>query len=159
MRWGFNCVLLVSTLLCFASVVGQGPPTAAQLSSTSSPVGRWRTVDDATGRVKALVVIWAENGKLYGRIEKLFDPPPDYPDPKCVQCEGELKNQRVIGMRILWDLKNNGDEWSGGRVLDPNNGKSYRCYITLEDGGKRLKVRGFIGFSFFGRTQHWLRDQ
>jgi uncharacterized protein (DUF2147 family) len=95
---------------------------------------------------------------LYGKIEQLVDPNPQDPDPRCVQCEGELKNMRLIGLQILWDLRRNGDQWSGGRVLDPDNGKAYRCYLTVEDGGEKLKVRGFIGFALLGRTQYWLRD-
>ena len=60
-------------------------------------------------------------------------------------------------MRILWDLKRNGDGWSGGKVLDPDSGKSYHCRIVLEDDGKKLNIRGYAGFSMLGRTQHWLR--
>lgn len=134
------------------SVIGSG-------AEPTTPVGRWKTVDDATGRAKSIVTIWEQDGMLYGRIEALLDPPANDPDPKCIRCAGDLKNQRVIGMHILWDLKKNGDQWSGGKVLDPNNGKTYRCSIAVEDGGRKLKVRGFTGFSLIGRTQYWLREQ
>ena len=139
--------LLFSTLL-----------SSAQTSSRSTPVGRWKTVDDATNRVKSIVVIWEENGKLNGRIEKLIEPDPQYPDPRCVRCDGEFKDRPVIGLRILWDLRKDGERWTGGKVLDPNNGKTYKCFVVVEDGGNRLRVRGFIGSSLFGRTQYWLRE-
>src|SRR5207253_2770101 len=108
--------------------------SSAQTSSRPAPVGRWRTVDDATNRVNSVVVIWEENGKLNGKIEKLIEPDPQYPDPRCVRCEGDMRDRPVIGLRILWDLRKCGDQWSGGKVLDPNNGKTYRCFIAVEDG-------------------------
>src|SRR5215471_11024198 len=80
-------------------------------------------------------------------------------DPRCTRCDGELKGRPLIGLHILWDLSKDGDEWSGGKILDPDNGKVYKCYIALEHDGKKLKVRGFIGFSLLGRTQHWFRDE
>ena len=139
--------LLLSTLLSFA-----------QTSPRSTPVGRWKTVDEVTKKVKSIVGIWEENGKLNGRIERLVEPDPQYPDPRCVRCDGELKDRPVIGLRILWDLRKDGERWTGGKVLDPNNGRTYRCFVVVEDGGNRLMVRGFIGSSLVGRTQYWLRE-
>ncbi len=127
-------------------------------SSMSSPVGRWRTVDDVTGKAKSIVTIWEENGKLYGRVQNLVDPDPKDPNPRCEDCTGDQKNKPVIGLRILWDLQKDGDGWSGGTILDPANGKTYKCLLQLEDGGTKLKVRGFIGVSMLGRTQYWQRE-
>jgi len=64
----------------------------------------------------------------------------------------------LVVLRILWDLTTNGDQWSGGKILDPHNGKVYNCSTALEDGGKKLKVHWFIGFSLLGRKQYWLRQ-
>jgi uncharacterized protein (DUF2147 family) len=132
--------------------------TGGQNSSGNSPVGLWKTVDDATGKVKSVVSIWVENNKLYGRIQKIVDPDPKDPNPTCDDCSGDQKGKQVIGLRILWDLQKDGDGWSGGSILDPANGKIYKCLLSVEDGGKKLKVRGFIGFSLLGRTQYWLRE-
>ena len=132
--------------------------TGLQDSSRNSPVGQWKTVDDVTGKAKSVVVIWEENGKLYGRIQKLVDPDPSDPNPRCDDCAGDQKGKRVIGLRILWDLCKDGDGWSGGTILDPANGKTYKCQLSVQDGGRKLKVRGFIGFSLLGRTQYWLRE-
>jgi uncharacterized protein (DUF2147 family) len=155
MRSSFIGFLFVSILLFHVRALGQDPKASAQ----NSPLGRWKTIDDDTGKVKSIVVIWEENDKLYGKIEKLIDPDPQDLNPRCVHCEGEMRNKPLIGLRILWDLRKDGNQWSGGRVLDPDNGKAYKCYIMVEDGGKKLKVRGFIGFSVLGRTQYWLRDK
>ena len=75
---------------------------------------------------------------------------------KCTECKGDLKDKPITGMLILKDLKKDVKEWNGGTILDPNNGKVYKCYIVLENDNK-LKVRGFIGFSIIGRTQYWYR--
>jgi uncharacterized protein (DUF2147 family) len=159
MRSSPVCCLFISMILLLTGAPGQDLKIGAQPSSRTSPVGRWKTVDDATGKVNSVVVIWEENGNLYGKIEKLVDPDPRDPVPRCVLCEGEMKGKPLMGLRILWDLRKDGDQWSGGKILDPDNGKTYKCYITVENGGKKLKVRGFIGFSMLGRTQYWLRDE
>ena len=77
----------------------------------------------------------------------------------CDKCSGARKGRRVIGMEILWGLHTDGDGWSGGSILDPDNDKVYRAKMRLEDGGKKLIVRGFIGFAFLGRSQTWLRKE
>lgn len=122
-----------------------------------TPVGRWTTVDDDTGKPKSVVRIWEENGKLLGRIESLILAPGEEPNPKCTKCDGERKDQPIVGMVILWDLVREGAEWSGGKILDPDNGSTYKCLMEPVEGGTRLKVRGYIGFSLLGRTQVWLK--
>ncbi len=120
----------------------------------TTPVGKWKTIDDSSKKAKAIVEIWEHKGKLYGKITKLFRGPNEDQNPKCDKCKGDKKDKPVIGMVILEGLSLKGDEWSGGSILDPDNGKTYKCYIKLEK--DKLKVRGFIGFSALGRTQYWL---
>jgi len=156
MQTGVICciyVRLLSAILIAAGALADEPAIAIQ----PSPVGRWKTVDDTTGKAKSLVQIWEANGRVYGKIEQLLEPDPKYPNPRCVRCIGDLKDKPVIGMRILWDLRKNGDTWSGGMVLDPENGKVYHCSLEIKDDGNRLRVRAFLGFSWLGRTQDWLR--
>jgi uncharacterized protein (DUF2147 family) len=155
MRLVFAYCLFASIFISPIRTTGQ----ASHQNSQPSPVGRWETVDDSTGKVNSVVLIWEANGKLYGKIEKLIDPDPRDPDPRCSRCEGQLKDRPIIGLQILWDLHRDGDQWSGGKVLDPDNGSKYKCYVAVEDGGQKLKVRGFIGFSVLGRTQYWVRDR
>ncbi|MCM0045125.1 MAG: DUF2147 domain-containing protein [Burkholderiaceae bacterium] len=140
--------------------------TAALLSCAAlsawaldSPVGVWRTIDDKTGKEKSLVRISEVNGELRGTIEKLFREPGEEPNPNCDKCPGEKKNKPVIGMTILTGLKRDGQEYAGGEILDPANGKTYKCKMWTTDGGKRLNVRGFIGVSVLGRTQVWVREE
>ena len=151
----------VITLTSLLALVGQAQDKAAGSGSPAmtTPVGRWQTVDDATGKIDSVVVLWEENGKLYGRIERLVNPDPNDPDPRCVRCSGDLKDRSLVGLRIIWELTKNGDQWSGGVIVDPHSGKAYRCSIAVTDGGKKLRVRGFIGFSLLGRTEYWRRDE
>jgi len=149
----FAHTVLLSSLLS----VRIAAQTATLPQALSSPAGRWKTIDDETGKTKSIVVIREEKGKLYGTIEKVLDSDQPGPNPLCIHCEGDLKNKPENGLQIMWELKRDGDQWSGGQILDPHNGKIYRCYISLEDGGKKLKVRGYIGFALLGRTEYWLR--
>ena len=124
-------------------------------SAPDSPVGRWKTIDDKTGQAKAIVEIREANGHLEGHITQLFHPP--VPHPQCIKCTGALKNKPVMGMRILWGMRQNGSEWTGGHVLDPESGNVYRCTIVVEQSGKVLHLRGYVGLSVFGRTEKWVR--
>lgn len=137
--------------LLITSLMGLCVSLAAQ-----SPVGKWKTIDDETEKPKSIVEIYETNGKLHGKVVQLFREPGEDPDPLCDKCSGNKKDKRILGMEILWDLQKDGDEWNGGEIMDPNNGKTYDCYIELESADK-LRVRGYLGFSLLGRTQYWYR--
>lgn len=122
-----------------------------------SPVGLWKTIDDKDNQGRSFVKIWEVNGVVYGKITKIIRRPNDPQEMKCDKCEGSLKDSPVEGLRILWNLKKDGSEYSGGFILDPEDGKTYKCFIEVQDGGKKLKVRGFIGVAALGRTQYWYR--
>ncbi len=121
----------------------------------ATPAGLWKTIDDETKQEKSLVRIVDNAGVLAGRIEKLLDPTKQ--DAKCDKCSDARKDQPVMGMTIIENVKKHADEawWDGGSILDPNNGKTYKVRLTPKDGGKTLEVRGFIGP--FYRNQTWLR--
>jgi uncharacterized protein (DUF2147 family) len=122
----------------------------------NSPVGLWKTIDDDGKTEKSLVRITDGGGTLTGKIEKIFDPAKQ--DSKCDKCSDERKDKPVLGMTILRNLKQDADDndaWSGGEILDPNNGKTYKARIKPIEGGKQLQMRGYVG-PFF-RTQTWLR--
>ncbi|MGO9325519.1 MAG: DUF2147 domain-containing protein [Terracidiphilus sp.] len=129
----------------------------SQNSAQISPVGRWKTVDDATGKVKSIVQIHEEDGKLYGTIEELFDPP--VPHPTCYLCSGDLKDRPLVGLQVLSGFAPDGSQWSGGQVLDPETGKIYSASLSLEDRGKKLRLHGYFLIPLLGRTEHWLRDE
>lgn len=121
----------------------------------ATPVGLWKTIDDETKAEKSYVRITEVGGVLGGKVEKLLDPAKQ--DSKCDKCTDARKDQPVLGMTILENVKKDGDDnhWAGGTILDPNNGKTYKVRLTPKDDGKALEVRGYIGP--FYRNQTWLR--
>ncbi len=126
-------------------------------AESDSPVGKWKTFDDKTGRAKSIVRIREENGELTGKVLEVLESPAG-PHPVCRPCEGERKDQPVEGMTILWGAKKNGDAWDGGEILDPQNGRIYHVSLTLLDNGQKLEVHGYIGISAIGRSQIWQRQ-
>jgi uncharacterized protein (DUF2147 family) len=123
-----------------------------------TPVGLWKTVDDETGKEKSYVRIVDSAGVLTGKVEKILDPAKA--DSKCVKCSDDRKDQPNLGLTIIRGVKphaGNPEQWDGGEILDPNNGKTYRVRLQPVDGGKKLEVRGYIGTPLLGRTQTWLR--
>ena len=125
-------------------------------AAQDTPVGLWKTIDDDGKTEKSLVRITDGGGTLSGKIEKIFDAAKQ--DSKCDKCTDERKDKPVLGMVILRNLKQDPDDkeiWSGGEILDPNNGKTYKARLKPIEGGKQLQMRGYIGP--FYRTQVWLR--
>lgn len=128
---------------------------ASTVAAAQSPVGRWKTIDDETGRVKSIVEITqAANGTLSGRVAQVLHSDRG-PNPVCDKCTGNRQNQPITGMTILWDLKPNGSEWSGGTILDPANGKTYKSKAKMLD-ANRIGVSGCV--AFICREQVWQRE-
>mgnify|MGYP001210438130 CR=1 FL=1 len=115
-----------------------------------SPVGLWKTIDDDGQTEKSYVQITEKDGTLSGKVVRLLQKPQD---TLCEECTGERKDQPIVGMEIMWGLtkEEDGKTYTGGKILDPDNGKEYRCKIWRE--GDTLKVRGYIAFLY--RTQTW----
>lgn len=130
-------------------------PLLAQ--AADSPAGRWKTIDDATGKAKSVVEVYqARDGSYAGRVVEILDTK-DGPNPACDKCKGAQHGKPIKGMVILWGLKPDGaGKWSGGRVLDPENGKDYKAKLELQDGGRKLGMSGCI--AFLCRQQVWLRE-
>lgn len=115
--------------------------------------GRWKTIDDETGKEKSIVEIFKKsNGKYYGKVAELLIQPKD---PNCSLCTDDRKGKSVLGMEVIRNLQKNDDEFDGGTITDPKTGKTYKCTIKKE--GDKLIVRGYIGFSLIGRNQTWVK--
>lgn len=142
-------VSCISSLALFA-----GPLVFSQ---DASPVGTWKTLDDKTGQEKSIVEITEQSGVLEGKVLEILTEPEGGKNKLCDKCKGERKDQPVVGMTILWGLALDGDEWKGGKILDPKNGKIYKSKLKVTAGGNELDVRGYIGIAVLGRTQTWKR--
>jgi uncharacterized protein (DUF2147 family) len=126
--------------------------------SQSNPLlGKWKTKDDETGRIKSIVEITERDGQFYGTVVELFRLPDEDQDPYCDKCDDDRKDKRVLGMEIVRGMQADGEmEWEDGTICDPKKGSVYDCEMWFEDGNMDvLKVRGYIFFLF--RTQDWYR--
>jgi uncharacterized protein (DUF2147 family) len=137
-------------------MLGFVPGPAAVAADTTSPVGLWRTVDDKTGAVTALIRIVDRDGQISGHIEKSFRPGAE--TRVCAVCSDDRKDKPIIGLEIIRGMSRRDDGFGGGEILDPDSGSVYRCKFHLEDGGQKLIVRGYIGISLLGRSQTWTRE-
>lgn len=117
-------------------------------------VGKWKTIDDETGKVVSIIEIFESKGKIYGKIIELMNPTDR--ERKCVNCSGGDHNKPILGLTVIKGLSKVGKEYTNGKILDPKHGKLYKSTIALVNKDK-LKVRGYIGVEFLGRTQYWER--
>ncbi len=130
----------------------------AHASKLDSPIGEWLTISDKTHDKSGIVEIYDENGKLYGRIIKVFPGKDRHPNDLCKACTGELKDKPIQGLAFLWDFVQKDENlWANGQLLDPKNGKIYKGTIKLVDNGKKLELRGYWGI--FSRSQTWMRAE
>lgn len=120
--------------------------------------GKWTTIDDNTGKKKSIVELYKVDSKLYGKITYLYPREGREENPKWTKCTDDRKDKPLVGLQIVRNLKWDGDEWYGGTIVDPENGKVYNVKIWLNpDNPDKLNVRGYIG-PFF-RTQEWIREE
>jgi uncharacterized protein (DUF2147 family) len=148
---------LLPAMLALVSLVFAGStPIVSHAADSQSPIGLWKTIDDKTGKPRALVRIYLQDGKYFGKIEQSFTPGAE--TRVCSECTDERKNQPMIGLLIIRNVTLRDGEYGGGDILDPDNGSVYRCKFHLENDGTVLVVRGFIGFALLGRSQTWHRE-
>jgi len=128
---------------------------SAILLNGQNILGTWKTIDDEENVEKSHIQLYEEDGILYGKVVKLLE---GATATHCSNCEGDKKDASITGMIVMYDMKKDGAAYDEGTILDPATGKEYSCKIELEEADK-LKVRGYIGYSWLGRTQYWYRVQ
>ena len=153
-----RCVRLQVAAFALSAIALVGRVAAADATADQlrSPVGVWKTIDDKTGKDRALVRIYEQDQKFFARIEHVLTPGDEA--RICNKCRDERRDQPVLGLVFMRGMSRQDDEYRGGDILDPETGSVYRCKFQLADDGRTLNVRGFIGFSLFGRSQRWLRQ-
>ncbi|TXD58097.1 DUF2147 domain-containing protein [Polaribacter sp. IC066] len=140
-----NKIVLTFVLLAFSASI-----------NAQTIFGKWNSRNEDTGKVDSVVEVYEKDGKAFARITEIMNP--DRKNAVCELCEGENKNKPLLGLNILTGLEKDDKEWSGGEILDPRNGKVYKCYIQLIQPNK-LKLRGYIGVALFGKTAYWERAE
>jgi uncharacterized protein (DUF2147 family) len=150
----FGTALLLSAVAWSAIAAFQ--PGRSVAADASSPLGEWKTFDDKTGKARAIVRIYEQDGLLFGKIERSMTPGAE--NRFCAVCTDDRKDQPMLGLVIIRNMKRTDDGYAGGDILDPDTGSVYRCKLHVDEGGAKLVVRGFIGISLLGRTQIWERQ-
>jgi uncharacterized protein (DUF2147 family) len=117
----------------------------------ASPAGRWRIIDDETGQQKGVIRIMVRGDTVTGALEA-----PQSHDI-CTACGDDRRNHPIDGLEIIRGARRDGDRWTDGTILNPNNGKTYGVDLSVAEGGRVLRVRGYLGISLLGRTQSWTR--
>jgi uncharacterized protein (DUF2147 family) len=138
-------ILFIFLLIAFSSTI-----------NAQTIFGKWLSKNEDTGAIDSVIKVYEKEGKAFAKIIEIRDIARQ--DAVCELCEGANKNKSILGLNILTGLEKQEGEWSGGTILDPRNGKVYKCYIQLVKPNK-LKLRGYIGISLFGKTAYWERAE
>ena len=146
--WKAVCACVVAGLLCVGGAAGQG--LSAKLKNA---IGHWQVVN-SDGMPGGKVETYIEGGQVFGRVTEVR--PGRTPKDVCDKCSGAYKNQPILGMVNMRGFHPEGDDWVGGTVIDPENGKEYKGKIWAVGAGT-LHMRGFVGISLLGRTESWVR--
>lgn len=140
--------------LAAAGLRAQAPPTGAP---ALSPIGVWLN-EEKDGRIE----VYAQGDRLFGRVvwvhpDQALDPKTGKPQLDVENPNPALRSQPVLGLVIMRDftLKAPG-QWEGGSIYDPNDGKTYSCLMRMRTPDV-LDIRGYVGFSWIGRTTRWTR--
>jgi uncharacterized protein (DUF2147 family) len=118
--------------------------------------GKWNSTNEETGNIDSIIEVYEKDGKAFAKVIEIKGSARK--NAVCEKCEDENRNKPILGLNILTGLEKNDDEWSGGNILDPRNGRIYNCYIKLIKPNK-LKIRGYIGLALFGKTAYWERAE
>ncbi len=143
--------IIASLVIAVGSALLSNAVFAASLDGT-----QWQTVDEKTGEKKAIIQLSENSGQVSGKIIKVLDS--KKAKANCEKCTGSLKNKPIEGLQILTGMRADGtNQWSNGKLVDPETGKIYSGKINLSDNGQSLKLRGYVGSPVFGRSQTWQR--
>ncbi len=116
-------------------------------------LGYWKTLDSKTKETASVIEIYKENEQYFGKIVAIFKQ--NYKG-FCTTCTTKHKKKDLINVVVLKGFDKKKDTYENGEITDPENGKTYSSYLKLIT-KEKLKIRGFIGLSMFGRTEYWYR--
>lgn len=150
MKFQFRSTTAFFFLLTFSSIAWGG-----------ELAGLWQEYDDDTGNLVALIRIEKLPDSTYdGKIEKILSVHGENPESVCGRCTGSLHDHPLVGLRILSGMKRAGKlSFEGGEILDPDDGKTYRCRIRLSDDGNTIEVTGYLNLNWIGQSEIWRRAE
>jgi uncharacterized protein (DUF2147 family) len=158
-------LVVASILTLSSSTLSTSTASADKSSETVAPdkavLGYWKHVDDDTGKAQSIFKLFEYQGKLVGKIVKVFPKAGEKPQTVCSECEGRQKDKPVVGLIFFWDFvrdKENNRKWVDGKILNPADGKTYSCEAELSADAKTLNVFGYVRILVkVGGTSVWQR--
>lgn len=122
--------------------------SATAIGQTNDILGNWTNPDGST------IQIYRCGPYICAKLVAISKDAPTRVDSK--NPDAVLRGRSLCGLQIGKDFQPKGaDRAEGGKLYDPESGKTYTGSMTRE--GDKLKLRGYVGIPLFGRTETWSR--